>query len=536
MKEFRESAEKEEMAKRSRALSRKKLEERIEALQDVSVEILSPRPLHETLVTIVRRAVDLVVCDAGSLYLKDGQQLFFEVALNDSLLIDYERHPVPPRGVAYYAYKTGESLCLDDVGQIPAGAPFAFDASFDERSGYLTRSVLVQPLRTSSGEALGVIQLINRKARRGQAWPSRRPDLVARMPSFDEGDRRLLESFASISAVAIENARLQKEIRDVFEGFVTASVHAIESRDLATRGHSERVAHLTVDLAQKVGDFTPTQISELRYAALLHDFGKIGIREDTLQKEEKLSKLQRQSIRARFDGFKAAAEIKVLRGYLDTLSRENRAPSVLETARIEKQIREFGIEIEDYWKLVLQLNEPTVLDEDKSARLQKLTHIHCADCHGQTQPLLQEAETFCLKIKRGSLTEQERHEIESHVTHTYEYLSKIPWSRDLARVPEIAWAHHERLDGTGYPRRLKGELIPLPSRIMAVCDVFDALVANDRPYKPALSLERAVDILVMQGTKNQLDPRLVKTFVEAKVFEHPEFVALCPEMRRRKAA
>jgi len=524
------------MAKGSALLSRKRLQERIEALQDVSVEILSPRPLHETLVTIVRRAVDLLVCDAGSLYLKSGEQLFFEVALNDSLLVDYERHPVPARGLAYYSFQTGKALCLPDVAKIPAHAPYSFDESFDERSGYVTKSVLVQPLRTSSGEVLGVIQLINRKTRKGQAWPSRRPAAVARMPSFDGGDQRLLESFGSIAAVAIENARLQKEVRDVFEGFVTASVHAIESRDMATRGHSERVAHLTVDLARKVGDFSTSQISEIRYAALLHDFGKIGIREDTLQKEEKLSKLQRLSIRSRFDGFKSATEIRLLRDYLQTLMQEGRAPNALETARLEKQIRDFGGKIEDYWSLVLKLNEPTVLDEDKSAKLSELTHIHCQDCHGQSTPLLEAPEVFCLKIKRGSLTDDERNEIESHVTHTYEYLRKIPWSRDLSSIPEIAWAHHERLDGTGYPRRLPGAQIPLQSKIMAVCDVFDALVANDRPYKPALSLERALDILVMQGGKGQLDPQLVQAFVEARVFEQTDFVALCPEMQRRKKA
>jgi HD-GYP domain-containing protein (c-di-GMP phosphodiesterase class II) len=524
------------MVKRPTSLSRKRLEERIEALQDISVEIMSPRPLKETLGAIVRRAVDLLVCDAGSLYLKSGDQLFFEVALNDSLLIDYERHPIAPKGLAYYAFQTGQSLRLDDVAEIPANSPYSFDASFDERSGYLTKSVLLQPLRTAGGEVLGVIQLINRKRGKGQPWPSRKPELVARMPGFDDHDQRLLESFGSIAAVAIENAKLHKDIRDVFEGFVTASVHAIESRDLATRGHSERVAHLTVDLARKRGGFNDAQISEIRYASLLHDFGKIGVSEGTLQKEEKLSKAQRQAIRTRFDGFKSAAEIRVLRDYLGTLMAEKRAPSDLEMARLEKQIRDFGGRIEDYWALVLKLNEPSILDEDKSAKLAELTHIHCVDCHGHEKPLLEEPEAFSLKIKRGSLTDQERLEIESHVTHTYEYLRKIPWTRDLSGIPEIAWAHHERLDGTGYPRKIKGESIPVQSKIMAVCDVFDALVANDRPYKPALSLEKTLDILVMQGTKGQLDPGIVQTFIEARVFEQPDFVELCPEMKRRKAA
>ncbi len=517
------------------------------ALQEISAELLSPKGLHETLETVIRRAIDLFVCDAGSLYLRDGQGLYFEVAVNESKAINFERHKLSNQvGLARHSYEAGQAVRIADVYSLPKSAPYRFDSTFDQKVGYRTKSVLVYPIRNMAGEVIGVVQLINRKRRRGQKWPVTNAAELRKMPAFTIQDERLLASFAAVVSAAIENARLNKNIQDLFEGFVTASVQAIESRDLATRGHSDRVAYLTVDLAKMVDRdesrelrdfrFTKAQLSEIRYAALLHDFGKIGVREDTLNKEEKLLPTQKLEIRARFDGFRAAAEVSSLREYLNQLVRENRAPNEFEMKALEKRIREFGLKIEDYWALVLSLNEPTILAEDKSKRLDELSHVHCVDCHGKSQPLLQESEVFCLKIKRGSLTDDERREIESHVTHTYEYLKKIPWTPDLAGIPEIAYGHHERVDGRGYPRKIGAGDIPVQSRIMAVCDIFDALVASDRPYKPSLPVEKALAILEDQGRTGGLEPAVVKAFVEGRVYESPDFAKLCPHLKVNKKA
>jgi HD-GYP domain-containing protein (c-di-GMP phosphodiesterase class II) len=517
----------------------RELRERLKVLQEISVELMTARHLHETLSLIVNKAVDLLLCDAGSLYLTASEDsLSFEVAVNRSIKFDFERSTLPlsSPALASYAYKTGEPLLIPDVYEIQAAAPYQFDERFDKSLGYRTKSVLIQPLRSSKGSTLGVLQLINRKSKKNQTWPSTDERAIARMPEFTEDDARLLQSFAGVASASIENAQLNKDIESLFEGFVTAAVHAIETRDFATRGHSERVAALTVDLAEKVSrsddselrhiHFNEGQLAEIRYASLLHDFGKIGVREATLLKEEKLSPLQKLQIRSRFNEFKNAAEINVLRDYLGRLMREGRAPQSLEWERCEQQIREFGLQVEEYWDLVLDLNKPTILDADRSEKLKHLASAECEGCGGEHKKLLESSEVFSLNIRKGSLTEEERREIESHVTYTYKFLSRIPWTGALSRVPDIAFAHHERLNGRGYPRGLSAEKIPDQARIMAVCDIFDALAANDRPYKPAVPVPKALAILEMQAKAGDIDSRFLKAFIEGRVYENPRFVEM----------
>jgi HD-GYP domain-containing protein (c-di-GMP phosphodiesterase class II) len=521
--------------------------ERLEALQDIAVELMQPRDLSLMLKLVVDKAVDLLVSDAASLYLKNTEDnLSFEVAVNRSMHFEFKKYtlPIAGRGVAAYVFRTGENLNIEDVRLIAPDSPYRFDDSFDRRTTYRTRSMLSVPLRSSKGNSLGVLQLVNRKSSREMIWPSQDPDQIREMPTFTPEDMRLLQSFAAVASAAIENAKLYTDIEHLFEGFVKASVHAIESRDSGTRGHSERVAALTVDLAENVSrsqddgvkaiQYTTNQIAEIRYASLLHDFGKIGVREATLLKEEKLSQMQQFQIRSRLNDFKARAEIKTLRHYLEQLTREGRAPNQLEWARLERDIKDFGLQIEGYWDLILDLNAPTVLDRDKSQALESLLHVNCESCKGQVEPLLKPAEVTSLKILRGSLNEDERLEIESHVVHTVEFLKQIPWTADFSRIPEIAGAHHERLTGRGYPYKLAAPQIPDQARMMAICDIFDALVANDRPYKPAVPIEKALSILEMQCKAGELDNRFFKIFVEARIFENPTFIQL-NEVKKKAA-
>lgn len=513
--------------------------ERLEALQDISAELMAQRELKDSLALIVDKAVDLLVSDAASLYLKlNEHELSFEVAVNRSIQFEFKKYLMPSsgRGLAAHVLRTGKPLNIHDVAKIPADAPFRFDDAFDRSTGYRTRSVLAVPLKSSKGDVLGVLQIVNRKDESDRAWPSHDHVALDHMPGFTDDDQRLLMSFGAVASSAIENAKLYAEIENLFEGFVRASVHAIESRDVSTRGHSERVAALTVDLAQRVSDsqdadvreirYTQSQLAEIRYASLLHDFGKIGVRESTLLKEEKLSQLQRLDIRHRFNDFKAAAEIQVLREYLEHLLAESRAPTELEWRRLERQIRSFGLEIEKYWALVIQLNQPSILDREKHEALDHLGTIECRSCSGHKQHLITKEEKHSLSIKRGSLTDEERLEIESHVLHTVQFLKQIPWTKELSRIPDIAANHHERLNGRGYPYGVSAPQIPEQAKIMAICDVYDALVANDRPYKPAVPEERALEILEMEVKGGLLDPRYLRIFVEAKIYRNPLFLRL----------
>jgi HD-GYP domain-containing protein (c-di-GMP phosphodiesterase class II) len=333
---------------------------------------------------------------------------------------------------------------------------------------------------------------------------------------------------AAQAAVSLENALLYTEISNVFEGFVKASVEAIESRDPTTSGHSRRVANYTVSLAKIVHDthsgpfkaavFTSDDLRELEYASLLHDFGKIGVREKVLVKAKKLYDEDLVKIRTRFDYIAKCIEAE---GWAKKCDALERGASKEDVARIEQETISRRSRLEQYYATVTAANEPTVLASGEHAMLEQLAGETFQAIDGSVRTYLDEVEMDSLRIPRGSLTATEFDEIRSHVVHTVRFLSRIPWGKRFRRIPLIAGAHHERLNGTGYPKRLRGEEIPLQSKMMAVSDVYDALTASDRPYKKAVPVERALDILDISVAEGHLDGELVRIFREARVWEMP---------------
>jgi HD-GYP domain-containing protein (c-di-GMP phosphodiesterase class II) len=340
-------------------------------------------------------------------------------------------------------------------------------------------------------------------------------------------DEELVTSLASQAAVAYENTRLIQEIKNLFDSFVRASVTAIESRDPTTSGHSGRVAILTVGTAERVDAldtgpfrevrFTRDQLQEIRYASLLHDFGKVGVREKVLIKGKKLYIGEMMVVRQRFAYIKRTLEAEHLRAKLDQVLAGRASPELL--AQMDRTYDERQHEVDGLMRMITQANEPTILEEESFRALMDLPNRSFSDMDGNQLPFLTPNEVQALSIRRGSLSEKERREIESHVTHTYRFLSEIPWTGEYRRVPEIAYAHHEKLDGTGYPRKLPAADIPIQSKMMTICDIFDALVAWDRPYKKSVPVERALHILGDEAASGKLDKDLLGIFVEAKVYE-----------------
>ncbi|HEY0591561.1 MAG TPA: HD domain-containing phosphohydrolase, partial [Thermoanaerobaculia bacterium] len=435
---------------------------------------------------------------------------------------------VTKESLAGYVALTGETLVIDDAYELPADAPYTINTSFDERTGYRTRSMLVFPMSNHVGEIIGVLQLINRR-REGAPAKLTAAEVPSQVIPFDPQTIRSMQSLAGSAAVAVENNYLYEAIEQLFEGFVTASVTAIEQRDPTTSGHSFRVADLTVELAKivdrledepfRVIRFTADQVRELRYASLLHDFGKVGVREKVLIKEKKLYPLQMDLIRSRFEFLirsveGAARERKML--YLLEKGRDGYEEFA---AGVDREAAEEIRRAEEDLAFIVRSNEPTILPEGEFHYLQELAKRDYIDLHGTRRLLLEPEEVARLSIRKGNLDQSERSEIESHVTHTFEFLSKIPWTNDLQRIPEIAYAHHEKLNGRGYPRGLDEPRIPIQSRMMTVSDIYDALTASDRPYKRAISTDRALDILGMEVKDGLLDRDLVRIFIEAKVFE-----------------
>ncbi len=482
------------------------LERRVKKLTsilDVAKAMTSQRDLDVLLPLILSEAAKVVEADRCSLFILDREknELWSRIAQGASSEI---RVPVGS-GIAGTVAQTGEVINIVD-----AYADERFNRSFDLTMGYRTKSILCVPMRDARGEITGVIQALN-----------------AIDGAFDAEDEELLLALGGQAAAAIENALLHDEINKLFENFVRASVVAIESRDPTTAGHSDRVAALTVELAAAVEHvstgpysgtrFSSEQIQEIRYASLLHDFGKIGVREPVLVKAEKLYPHELEVLKQRFD---VARKDRMLESYRRRIERvrQRGEGSLEEISREEDErlARELK-ELDDFFEFVLACNKPTVLAQGGFEKLSVIGQVTFSDARGQAQKLLTPAEVQVLSIPKGSLSAVERREIESHVTHTYRFLKQIPWTRALRNVPEIAYAHHEKLDGKGYPRAIRAEEIPVQSKMMAISDIYDALTASDRPYKKAVPHPLALDILKKEADMGQLDNDLFQVFVEADV-------------------
>jgi HD-GYP domain-containing protein (c-di-GMP phosphodiesterase class II) len=416
---------------------------------------------------------------------------------------------------------------LDEPGTGNNPWGFIHDRTFDDKYRYQTRSVLAVPMISARADVIGVIQLINKRAK-GWIQLDLPVDFEDGVVPFDDVSEAYVAALASQAGIALENKLLYEEVKTLFDSFVKAAVTAIESRDPTTSGHSERVAELTVGLARAVNRaesghyrevrFSRDDLTQIEYAALLHDFGKVGVREHILVIAKKLYEHEREMILQRFQLIKRGYKIEGLEKKVRYLTEASREQVASELASIDKDIVGKIAELDNIITFILQANEPTVLDQGGFERLAELSGMTYRDEAGQALPLLTHDEATCLQIRRGSLTDAERLEINSHVVHTYNFLVRIPWSRTLRDVPEIAGAHHEKLDGTGYPNKLKGEQIPVPARMMAISDIYDALTASDRPYKKAMPAEKALDILASDVKRGQLDSDLFEVFVGARVW------------------
>jgi hypothetical protein len=176
--------------------------------------------------------------------------------------------------------------------------------------------------------------------------------------------------------------------------------------------------------------------------------------------------------------------------------------------------------VEEAGRAIEAANKPTVTEFSDFDKLGEFGALTYEDIDGTELPYLNDDELHALLVTRGTLTREERAQIESHVNHTYEFLSTIPWTRDLRDIPVLARSHHEKLDGSGYPRRFHADAIPPQTRMMTIADIYDALTAKDRPYKPAIKTERALAILEDEANSGKIDRALLDLFVEAKVFQH----------------
>lgn len=500
-------------------------------LADISISLSAEDDLTTLLRKILNEGQNIACCDAASLYLINeindhDRELVFKLAQNDSMDVPFEemRFPLDESSIAGHVALTDAELNIPDTYQLSAAAPYKFNKSFDLKTGYRTKSIFAIPLTNKQKEVIGVLQFINRKKARSLKISDEKSALAYTMP-FDTDINVLLQALASQAGIAIENTILQNDIKALFEGFVNASVSAIEQRDPTTSGHSFRVADFCVNLASSVSvsnitrlrniRFTDNEIRELKYAALLHDFGKVGVRESVLVKEKKLTAGSLENIQYRILLAKERLKTQSLTKQLNMYRNGGLDNSVLQS--IEHQYTIDMDLMDEFYRAIVEVNEPSILNEENKEILDKINGYRMTSQDGDFS-IISPDEFELLRIPKGSLSPSERKEIESHVVHTQNFLEHIPWTKEFQNVPIIAGAHHEKLDGTGYPHGMTENQIPVPSKIMTVCDIYDALTASDRPYKPAMNTEKAVDILVAEADKGQLDRDLVQVFIDAKIF------------------
>ncbi|MDI9424125.1 MAG: HD domain-containing phosphohydrolase [Spirochaetota bacterium] len=491
--------------------------------------------------------------DAGSIYIVEelkegGKQLRFKYSHTFSKELPYEEFVMPlnKNSIAGYVAVTGTILNIPDVYRLSKSDPVAFNSSFDREHNYRSKSMLVVPMRNHLDEIIGVIQLINSKeddTGTGKVTGNEAFEIVLSTPGDFEGKvvpfasryESLMEAVAGQAAIAIENNRMMKQIQEQFEEFVKASVTAIESRDIATSGHSFRVAELCKQMALAVNKeedgvfkdmrFSDMAIKELEYAALLHDFGKVYIDLAIFQKSKKLFPKEFENLMLRFDYLYRCVELRFFMEENDLLRRAREGAAVsdeFDKIRAERESR-LG-RIREMKETLSALNEPSVTGKDPEdvirEILEELESSGCLYPDGKPMPVITESEKINLEIRRGSLNPSERKEIESHVVHTYNFVSRIPWPPEYRNIPEIALKHHEKPDGTGYPDGIAGnDRIPIQARMMAIADVYDALAATDRPYKKSVPLEKTLGILKEDAGNNKLDAELVDLFIRHRIYE-----------------
>jgi HD-GYP domain-containing protein (c-di-GMP phosphodiesterase class II) len=492
------------------------LVQRLQKLQEIGALLSAEHDLVKLLDLILRESRRLTGADAGTIFVRwDDIQfndeatgkdsihrstpyLAMKVAQNDSISLPFRelRLPFDQKTIAGHVACSGEVLNLEDVYHLPPEVPYSYSRAFDEKSGYRCKSMLVVPMKNREGDIIGVIQLINKKKDPSGKLPDK-ASAESNATIFDPFDEELVFSLASQAGICIEKAKLHDDIERMFEGLVNSFTLALEKRNRTTFGHCMRVARYAVAIAEAVNasppdlfgglQFSPIEIRELRYAALLHDIGKIAVPEAVLDKQNKLLDAEMRAIEYRLHWVKAQGK---------------------DVAKV------------DAWISALKrINIPRGLSPDDKKILAEIVAERFVDVDGEEKPLLTAYEYENLAIERGNLTINERRAIEQHIVDTWEILRRIPWPRDFRRVANIAACHHEKINGSGYPWKLKGDEVPLGGQILAIVDIFEALTAKDRPYKPAIPIDKAVQIVQEEVNKGALNAKLWNLFLEKRLFD-----------------
>lgn len=505
---------------------------RLNYLTRVSKALSSKQDINLLLEAILDAAQHITNADGGTLYrVTDDHRLIFEIVRTDSLgvimggssgipvainpLSLYDDAGNPNLGmIAPYAVLKDVTVNIADA-YTEQGFDFSGTRAFDDRTGYRSTSFLTVPMKNHQDETIGVLQLIN----------ARDPATNAIIP-FSMADQQFTEALASQAAISLTNRSLISQLQELFEAFVGLINIAIDEKSPHTSRHCARVPELTMMLAEaahntdsgplKNFSMTDKDRYELKLAGLLHDCGKITTPVHVIDKATKLSTIfdRIELIDTRFEILKRDLEITAMaeRAALTTASRED-------IERIGQSLRENLARVEDDRRFLRRANiGGERMSAADQARVRQIASYKYTDSSGLDQPFLNAEEAKNLTIEKGTLTTEERVTINHHIVATIEMLEALPWPKHLEKVPEYAGGHHERMDGGGYPRGLRGDQMSVQARVMAIADIFEALTAKDRPYKAAKTLSESLRILGNFSLNGHIDPDLFDIFVREKVY------------------
>ncbi len=508
---------------------------RLDQLNAIGSALSKERDLNALLEGILIAAKNITHADGGTLYrmTEDGSALRFEIMRTNSLdlfmggttgrSIDFPPlQLINAEGefndtmVATYAAIHDRTVNIADA-YVEAGFDFSGTRSFDARTGYRSQSFLTVPMKNHDGEVIGVLQLIN----------AQEPDL-SRVVTFSEADQRLVESLASQAAIALSNRQLVSQLEDLFESFIKLINMAIDDKSPYTAGHCSRVPELTMMLAEAVdatgdGPYASFKMSErdryeLKIAGMLHDCGKISTPVHVVDKATKLQTLYDRIdlVDTRFEVLKRDAEIAALRAQLASrICTDPGAEAVLDA---QKDASLAAIDADRAFLRSVNSGE-TVMDDAIIQRVNAVGHSRTWRApSGERQAFLSDDELENLSIRRGTLNDRERDIINHHIVATNRMLEQVPWPKHLKNVPEYVGGHHERMDGRGYPKGLTRHQMSLQARMLGIADIFEALTAHDRPYKPGMKLSKALEIMVRFNKNGHIDPDLFDVFMRQRVY------------------
>jgi len=507
------------------------LQGRIVQLNEIGVALSSEKNTDKLFEMILESGKTITNADGRTLYMKNSEgNLDFKILLNDTMethmggtsSVEISFYPVKlhlPDGsenhtnVSAHVALTGEIVHIEDA-YTEEGFDFSGTKAFDEKSGYRSKSFLNVPLKNHENDIIGVMQLINARDSDGNIIP------------FSDEMQNQVESIASQGAVALTNKRLVEELKILFEAFIKLIAVAIDKKSPYTGGHCERVPVITMMLADavqekktgKYKDFSMTDEEryELNIAAWLHDCGKVATPPHVVDKSTKLETIYDRIglVNTRFEVLRRDAEISYLKERL-----AGKDASKAESEKIESTYKNQLKQLNEDQAFIERINIGGEFMEqglqDRVVQISKYPYTE----KGSKIPFLSEEEIENLNIKKGTLTEEERTIINDHIVITIDMLEKLPYPKQLKNVPEFAGGHHEKLDGTGYPKGLKDEDMSVQAKMMAIADIFEALTAEDRPYKDGKKLSRAMRIMGFMRNDSHIDPDLFEIFVTEGIYK-----------------